>query len=296
MPDRLIVILGPTGIGKSNMAIDIAEQLGTEIISSDSRQFYHEMSIGTAVPSESDLKRIKHHFIRHISVESYYSASLFENDAIARLQELFKLHRDVIMAGGSGLYIDAVCGSIDEIPDVDPEVRKKYLDIFAADGIDPLRSELKLVDPDYYAQTDIRNHKRLLRALEIYWTTGKPYSSYLLNKGKTRDFEIVRIGLNMDREELYHRIEERVDAMMEAGLEEEARSVAHLKNLNALNTVGYRELFNYFDGEISRDKAIELIKRNSRRYAKRQITWWARDKDINWFGPEDREGILNYLR
>lgn len=295
MHNLLIVILGPTGIGKSDMAIQLARQLETEIISADSRQFYREMSIGTAVPHKNDLEKVKHHFIRHISVESYYSASRFEEDAIPLLQSLFRSHQKVIMAGGSGLYIDAVCGTIDEIPEVDPEVRMHYLSRYENEGIDPLRTELKILDPEYYASTDIRNYKRILRALEIYGSTGKPYSSFLLNKGKKRDFDIVKAGLKMDREELYRRIDARVDTMMQKGLEQEARSLCHLRHLNALNTVGYKELFDFFDGKISREKAIELIKRNSRRYAKRQITWWARDKSIKWFDSGDLDSILQYL-
>lgn len=296
MHNLLIVILGPTGIGKSDMAIQLARQLETEIISADSRQFYREMSIGTAVPHKNDLEKVKHHFIRHISVESYYSASRFEEDAIPLLQSLFRSHQKVIMAGGSGLYIDAVCGTIDEIPEVDPEVRMHYLSRYENEGIDPLRTELKILDPEYYASTDIRNYKRILRALEIYGSTGKPYSSFLLNKGKKRDFDIVKAGLKMDREELYRRIDARVDTMMQKGLEQEARSLCHLRHLNALNTVGYKELFDFFDGKISREKAIELIKRNSRRYAKRQITWWARDKSIKWFDSGDLDSILQYLK
>lgn len=296
MHNLLIVILGPTGIGKSDIAIQLARQLETEIISADSRQFYREMSVGTAVPPEKDLKEVKHHFIRHISVESYYSASRFEEDAISFLHKHFISNKSIIMAGGSGLYIDAVCGTIDEIPEVDPEVRMHYLNRYEKEGIDPLRTELKLLDPEYYANTDIRNYKRILRALEIYGSTGKPYSSFLLKKGKERDFDILKLGLKMEREELYRRIDARVDRMIQNGLEQEARSLYHLRDLNALNTVGYKELFSYFDGDISLEKAIELIKRNSRRYAKRQITWWTRDKAIKWFDADDLDGILQYLR
>ena len=295
MHNLLIVILGPTGIGKSDIAIQLARHLDTEIISADSRQFYREMSVGTAVPPEKDLEEVKHHFIRHISVESYYSASRFEEDAITLLNSLFRSHKSIIMAGGSGLYIDAVCGTIDEIPEVDPEVRKHYLERFKKEGLEALRTELKILDPEYYASTDIRNYKRILRALEIYGSTGKPYSSFLLKKGKERNFEIIKVGLKMDRAKLYSKIDNRVDMMIENGLEQEAKSLYHLKDLNALNTVGYKELFSYFDGDISLEKAVELIKRNSRRYAKRQVTWWARDKAIKWFDAGDLDGILKYL-
>ncbi len=295
MHNKLIVILGPTGIGKSHVALQLAEHLKTEIISADSRQFYREMKIGTAVPPDTDLQKVRHHFIRHISVDKYYSASLFEEEAIILLKELFQSCSNVIMAGGSGLYIDAVCGTIDEIPDVDPEIRRHYLDRYDKEGIAPLRAELKMLDPEYYSQTDIGNYKRIVRALEIYGSTGKPYSSFLKNEGKKRDFDIVKVGLKMNREELYKRIDQRVDRMMEDGLEEEARTLHHLSHLNALNTVGYKELFSYFEGVITFDKAVELIKRNSRRYAKRQITWWARDKEINWFDPRDIKGIREFL-
>lgn len=295
MSHTLIVIVGPTGIGKSKIAINLAEYFSTEIISSDSRQFYRELSIGTAVPEPTDLQRVPHHFIQHKSIQEYYSASIFEQDALIKLEELFNSNKRVIMAGGSGLYIDAVCGSIDDIPDISPEVRQAYLKKFDNEGIESLRAELKLVDPDFYAKSDLRNHKRILRALEIYGSTGQAYSSFLNKGGKKRNFNIIKIGLNCDREILYDRINSRVDSMISAGLEEEARLVYSYKNLNALNTVGYKELFSFFDNEISRDKAIELIKRNSRRYAKRQLTWWARDHEIKWFEPEDLLGIIKHL-
>ncbi|MEE4114618.1 MAG: tRNA (adenosine(37)-N6)-dimethylallyltransferase MiaA [Marinilabiliaceae bacterium] len=295
MQNTLITILGPTGIGKSRLAIELAEHLGTEIISSDSRQFYREMTIGTAVPAKEDLLRIKHHFIQHISVHDYYSASIFEQDVLAFLTEFFRKKKVVIMAGGSGLYINAVCGSIDNIPDIDKDTRLKYLERLEKEGIESLRNELKLVDPEYYSISDLRNPKRILRALEIFASTGNKYSSYLGKGGKKRDFRIIRIGLTDSRETLYKRINKRVDAMMAAGLEQEARSLYALRDLNALNTVGYRELFSYFDGSISRDEAIELIKRNSRRYAKRQLTWWSRESGIKWFAPGQKNEILDYL-
>ena len=295
MQKALIVILGPTGIGKSRVAVDLALRTGTEIISADSRQFYREMSIGTAVPPAEDLARVKHHLVQHLSVKDYYSASLFEADVLTRLDLLFTQYNHVIMTGGSGLYIDAVCGSIDEIPDIDLAVRKKYLERFDSEGIESLRKELKSVDPIYYSATDFRNPKRILRALEIYWSTGSPYSSYLNRGGKKRPFPIIKAGLELSRNELYARIDRRVDDMVEAGLEQEAQSLLPLREYNALNTVGYREFFRFFDGEITRGKAIELIKRNSRRYAKRQITWWARDNDIEWFSPGDIDGIIQLI-
>ncbi len=295
MSETLIVIVGPTGIGKSKTAIELAEHFDTEIISSDSRQFYRELSIGTAVPDAADLKRITHHFIQHISIEEYYSASIFEEEALALIGDLFRDHSNIIMAGGSGLYIDAVCGTIDEIPDISTEVRHTYIKRLEKEGLESLRTELKFVDPEYYNSTDLKNPKRILRALEIYGSTGKAYSTFLKKGGKQRDFTIKKIGLHCERDLLYKKINSRVDTMMEAGLEDEARSVYKYRNLNALNTVGYKELFSYFDGHTTREEAIDLIKRNSRRYAKRQLTWWARDKEIKWFEPNNLEGIIKDL-
>lgn len=296
MKNTLIILLGPTGIGKTELAIDIALYFNTEIISCDSRQFYREMSTGTAAPSPEQLKKVKHHFIQHISVEDYYSASNFEQDFTELTRRLFRHHNTVLMTGGSGLYIDAACGRIDDIPDVDPDVREKYNRKYEEEGLESIRQALSVLDPDYYRNVDLRNPKRMLRALEICETTGQPYSRFLLRKGKSRDFNILKTGLRMDRQELYERINRRVDIMIDEGLEEEARRLLPYRHNNALNTVGYKEFFMYFDGSISRDKAIELIKRNSRRYAKRQMTWWAKDKDIEWFHPSQKDDILDYIR
>ncbi|MFP4488567.1 MAG: tRNA (adenosine(37)-N6)-dimethylallyltransferase MiaA [Bacteroidales bacterium] len=296
MKNTLIILLGPTGIGKTDLAIDIALYFNTEIISCDSRQFYREMSTGTAVPSPGQLKKVKHHFIQHISVEDYYSASNFEQDFTELSRRLFRHHNTVLMTGGSGLYIDAACGRIDNIPDVDPGVREKYKRKYQEEGLESIRQALSVLDPDYYRKVDLKNHKRILRALEICETTGSPYSRFLQGKGRNRDFKILKTGLRMDRQELYERINRRVDIMIGRGLEEEARSMLPYRHSNALNTVGYKEFFMYFDGQISRDKAIELIKRNSRRYAKRQMTWWAKDRDIEWFHPAQKDDILDYIR
>ncbi|MDZ7738377.1 MAG: tRNA (adenosine(37)-N6)-dimethylallyltransferase MiaA [Bacteroidales bacterium] len=296
MKNTLIILLGPTGIGKTDLAIDIALYLNTEIISCDSRQFYRELSTGTAIPSASQLEKVKHHFIQHLSVDDYYSASNFEQDFIELIRKLFRDHNTVLMTGGSGLYIDAACGRIDDIPDVDPDVREKYNRKYKEEGLESIRQALSVLDPDYYRSVDLRNPKRMLRALEICETTGRPYSHFLHRKGKSRDFNILKIGLHMDRRELYERINRRVDIMIDKGLEEEARRLLPRRHNNALNTVGYKEFFMYFDGEISRDKAIELIKRNSRRYAKRQMTWWAKDSDIEWFHPSQKDDILDYIR
>lgn len=295
MKDILIVLLGPTGVGKTDISIEIAEHFNSEIISSDSRQFYREMKIGTAVPDDNQLQRIKHHFIRFISVKDYYSASLFERDVLKLIPDLFSKNKIVLMAGGSGMYINAVCDSIDDIPDVDPEVRLKYIKKQREEGIESLRIALRLLDPEYYSKVDLKNPKRIIRALEICETAGCSYSSFLTKKKKTRDFEILKIGINKPREELYEKINLRVDSMIGMGLEEEAKALYDLKHFNALNSVGYKEFFEFFDGNISYEKAIELIKRNSRRFAKRQLTWWAKDKDIRWFHPDQFQEIIQCI-
>jgi tRNA dimethylallyltransferase len=291
----LIVLLGPTGVGKTDISIDLAIHFGCEIIAADSRQFYREMKIGTAIPSEDQLARVKHHLIRFLSVKNYYSASLFERDALKILTDIFCNDSITIMAGGSGLYIDAVCKGIDDIPDVDPVLRQKYLSKYRDEGIEGLRMALKILDPDHYEKVDLRNPKRIIRALEICESTGRPYSSFLVRKKQERDFGIIKIGLERPREELYKRINRRVDEMIDNGLESEARGLYELRHLNALNSVGYREFFDFFEGRITRDKAIELIKRNTRRYAKRQMTWWGKDKEIGWFNPENLQEIVKYI-
>jgi tRNA dimethylallyltransferase len=295
MKNILIVLSGPTGVGKTDIALDIAEHFNTEILSSDSRQFYKEMRIGTAVPDDQQLQRIKHHFIRFISVEDYYSASRFETDVLNLLPEIFQKNRFAIMVGGSGMYIDAVCNSIDDIPDVPPEIRQKYIDLIKNEPVESLRVALKLMDPVYYSTVDLKNSKRIIRALEICETTGRPYSSFLTNKKKERDFIILKIGLSRPREELYERINSRVDKMIEEGLLEEVKSLYERKHLNALNSVGYREIFEHLEGNITFEKSIELIKRNTRRFAKRQITWWSRDKEINRFHPDEKTGIIEFI-
>jgi tRNA dimethylallyltransferase len=295
MNNFLIVVLGPTGIGKSALSVELACHFKTDIISADSRQFYVEMKIGTAVPSEIQLKRVKHHFVRFLSVKDYFSASLFERAVLELLPSLFIKNNIVVMAGGSGLYIDAVCSGIDDIPDIDLFAREKYNTRYRAEGIESLRAQLKLVDPDYYARVDLRNHKRIIRALEIFETTGRRYSEFLTNKSAERDFRIIKIGLKRDREELYRIINSRVDDMIANGLENEARELSGLRDLNPLKSVGYREFFEFFEGRISREKAIGLIKRNSRRYAKRQMTWWSRDREIRWFSPEQVQEIIQYI-
>ncbi len=293
---KLIVISGPTGIGKTDLSIDIALEFSTEIISSDSRQVYKELKIGTAVPSDNQLKKVKHYLIGHKSVYDYYNASMFEMEVIELLENLFVDHDKVIMTGGSGMYINAVCDGIDELPDIDMEIRNDLIAMHEKEGIESLRMQLKMLDPESYKKIDLKNAKRILKALEVSLQTGKPYSSFLLGNKKERDFKIVKIGLQRDRAELYERINLRVDQMVSEGLVEEAQKFYKDRILNSLNTVGYKELFEYFDGTITLEKAIELIKRNSRHYAKRQISWFARDKDIKWFNPDNFSEIVNYIR
>jgi len=295
MKNTLIVLPGPTGVGKTAVAIELALRLGCEIISCDSRQFYREMRIGTAAPDEEQLALVKHHFIGFLSVRDYYSISLFERDVLAILPSLFSKCPVAIMTGGSMLYMDAVCRGLDDMPDTDPAVRQKFIDMYHREGIGGLRLALKLLDPDHYAKVDLHNPRRVMRALEISESTGKPYSSFLTSIQKERDFRILKAGLTRERPELYRRIDERVERMIEAGLEGEVASLKMHRGLNALNTVGYREMFMYLDGEITREQAIALIKRNTRRYARRQITWWNRDKGIKWFDAGNREMIMPWV-
>ena len=295
MQRTLLVILGPTCVGKSDLSVELALHFKTEILSCDSRQFYREMSIGTSVPSKRQLKLIRHHFIQFISVNDYYSSSLYERDVLKLLNQLFQSLNPLIMTGGSGMYADVVCEGIDDIPDVDQSIREKYTRKFAEEGLEGLRVSLKLLDPEHYAKVDLKNPKRIIRALEICETTGYPYSSFLKRDKRERDFRIIKIGLNRPREELYERINTRVDQMIDQGLENEARELQGLRHLNALNTVGYKELFDYFEGSCSKERAVDLIKRNTRRYAKRQLTWWAKDGSIRWFHPDQKEEIIRYI-
>jgi tRNA dimethylallyltransferase len=293
---RLIVVVGPTGVGKTDLTLQLANALDTEIVSCDSRQIYKELSIGTAVPEPWQLKEVPHHFIHTHSIFDYYNASKFEFEVLDKLHTLFQQFNDVLMTGGSGLYVDAVCKGIDDLPPVDQEVRSQLWREFEEQGLTFIRRKLKNLDPAYYDKVDLKNHKRILKALEVTLQTGKPYSSFLTKPKKQRPFKIVKIGLNRDRAELHERINKRVDQMMEVGLLEEARAWHEHKHLNALNTVGYRELFNYFDGETSLEEAVELIKRNSRRYARKQISWFSRDEEMKWFHPDEQEEILAYIQ
>jgi tRNA dimethylallyltransferase len=295
MKNTLVVLPGPTGVGKTDFAIELALRLGCSIISCDSRQIYREMKIGTAAPDAEQLARVKHHFIGFLSVTDYYSVSLFERDVMALLPSLFEANPVVLMTGGSMLYMDAVCRGMDDIPDTDPAVRQKYIDMYAKEGIAGLRLALKMLDPDYYARVDLRNPRRLMRALEITESTGRPYSAFLTATVRERDFRIIKAGLTRERGELYSRIDLRVEDMLRKGLEEEAASLAGYRGLNALNTVGYREMFSYFDGTVTREQAAVLISRNTRRYARKQLIWWNRDSEINWFDASDRERIITWI-
>ncbi len=287
----LIVLVGPTAIGKTALSIDIAKALNTEIISCDSRQFFSEMKIGTAPPSAEELSAVKHHFIRHLSVEDQYSVGVFEKESLALLNELFKEKDTVLMVGGSGLYVDAVVKGLDEFPEVESEIRERL----KKESIETLQQLLKEKDPEYYESVDINNPQRLIRALEIAIGTGKPYSYYRKQNHTERPFKSIIIGLNTEREELYNRINKRVDLMMEAGLLEEAKQLHPLKHLNALQTVGYKELFEHFDGNTDLNTAVEEIKKNTRRFAKRQLTWFKKTENISWFEPHQKQEILNYI-
>ena len=279
----LICVVGPTAIGKTALSIEIAKAFQTEIISADSRQFYKEMKIGTAVPSSEELATVPHHFIQSKSIYENFNVGDFEKEALQKLDTLFKKHPVVVMVGGSGLYIDAVVNGLDSFPEVSSEVREQLNKELLSNGIASLQKELEQIDPVYFKKADMQNPHRVIRALEIFRSSGKPYTSFLKNKPSYRPFETQFIGLTADRELIYNRINERVDTMITSGLIEEAESLKTHKSLNALQTVGYRELFQFFDGEITEKESIEEIKKNTRRFAKRQGTWFRRNKEIRWF-------------
>ncbi len=281
-PSTLIIVCGPTAVGKTDFAIDLAEKLGTEIISSDSRQLYREIPIGTAQPSAEQLARVKHHFIADRSIEDDYNAGMFERDALALLDELFQKYDSVVCCGGTGLYIKALCEGLDDLPEADESLRKQLTERLETEGLESLQSQLKELDPVHFEKMDTQNPQRVMRALEVCISTGKPFSSFHGSKKATRPFSIKKIGLELPREELYDRINNRVDQMLEVGWLEEARSVFDKRHLNALNTVGYKELFQHLAGEMSLDEATEKIKVNTRRFAKRQMTWFKKDEEIEW--------------
>ena len=285
MAKTLIVITGPTGVGKTGKAIELAQSLGTEIVSADSRQLYRDIPIGTAAPTAEELALVKHHFVGILGLEEYYSAAQFEVDALEVIKRIFAERDYAVMCGGSMLYVDAICRGIDDIPTISDEVRSRVAEMVATLSAEELRETLRSLDPAYHAIVDLNNTKRVAHAIEICLQAGVPYSTLRTGKAKPRDFEIVKIALNLPREELFDRINRRVDAMVEQGLEEEARRVYPLRHLNSLNTVGFKEMFAYFDGTMERGVAIERIKKNTRVYAKKQLTWFQRDTTVRWLHP-----------
>ncbi len=292
----LVVVVGPTAIGKTAVTIALARHFGTVILSADSRQFYREMKIGTAAPDAAELQAAPHFFVGHLSVNDRYNVSMFEADVMKRLDTEFQHHDLVLMTGGSGLYIDAVCKGIDDLPDPDPDLRRKIKHWHHDHGLPFLQQKVLELDPEFYDQVDLNNPKRLMRAIEVCLTTGKKYSELRTNQPRERDFNILKIGLNRPRPELFEQIAKRTENMISAGLVEEVKRMLPYRNLNALNTVGYKEIFAYLDGEVSLEQAVENIKTNTRRYAKRQLTWFKRDTAIRWFLPGQVEDIINYIR
>lgn len=294
-PKILWSIVGPTGIGKTALSIELAKNLKTEIISCDSRQFYKELKIGTAAPSSEELSLVPHHFIGNLSIAQDYSVGDFEKDALRKINELFNKYDQLIMVGGSGLYEKAVNEGLDNFPDIDSKVRKDLMVEIQEKGLSYLQEELKKNDPEYYSQVDYNNPMRVMRALEIFRGTGKPYSSFRKNLVEKRNFTSVKIGLTASRDLIYDRINKRVDLMMEKGLLEEVISLQSYRHKNALQTVGYKELFDYLDGNSSLEFAIDEIKKNSRRYAKRQLTWYRRDESVNWFDYQSTQEIVDFV-
>lgn len=295
MKNTLIVLIGPTGVGKTELSLSIAEYFNTCIVSADSRQLYADLKIGTAAPTPDQLARVPHHFVGTLQLTDYYSAAQYEAEVMVQLEKLFQQNDVVVLTGGSMMYVDAICKGIDDIPTVDKETRELMLQRYEEEGLEQLCKELKLLDPEYYNIVDLKNPKRVIHALEICYMTGKTYTSFRTRSTKERPFHIIKIGLIRDREELYDRINRRVDIMMEEGLLEEAKSVYTYKHLNSLNTVGYKEMFKYLDGEWTLDFAIEKIKQNSRIYSRKQMTWFKRDTEITWFNPDQREEILQHI-
>ena len=291
----LIVLIGPTGVGKTDLSIKIAEKYGSPIISADSRQLYSDLKIGTAAPTEEYLKRVKHYFVGTLKLTDYYSAAQYESEVISLLEELFKTNDTILLTGGSMMYIDAICKGIDDIPTVDNETRQMMMEKYEKEGLERLCAELKLLDPEYYSIVDLKNPKRVIHALEICYMTGKTYTSFRTGNRKQRPFDIIKIGLCRDREELYDRINKRVDIMINDGLVNEVKSVYQYKDLNSLNTVGYKEIIQYLEGNCTLEFAIEKIKQNSRIYSRKQMTWFKRDNDIKWFHPDREDEIMEYI-
>ncbi len=294
--NTLIMICGPTASGKTSLSIELAKAFQAEILSADSRQFYKEMSIGTAKPGSAEMDGVPHHFIGHLSVKEAYNVSAFEKDSLDLLDRLFQKHSVQLMVGGSGLYLKAVSEGIDELPDPHPALRDELNEIYSGNGIKPLQERLKKLDPVYYGEVDKNNPKRLMRAIEVCETSGRKYSELRKSAPKQRPFNIIKTGLEMPREELFERIHQRTDQMIADGLIDEVKRLQDYQSLNALNTVGYKEIFRYLDNEISLEQAITDIKTNTRRYAKRQMTWFKKDPQIQWFHPKDRDIIMDYIK
>lgn len=291
----LLVLIGPTGVGKTELSLQLAEYFHTDIISADSRQLYADLPIGTAAPTVEQLRRVNHHFVGTLQLTDYYSAAQYETEVIGKLEELFREHEVVVLTGGSMMYVDAVCKGIDDIPTVDAETRQLLLQKYEEQGLEQLCAELKLLDNEYYHIVDLKNPKRVIHALEICYMTGRTYTSFRTRSQKQRPFRIIKIGLTRDREELYDRINRRVLQMVDDGLVDEARRVLPYRHLNSLNTVGYKEMFKYLDGEWTLPFAIEKIQQNSRIYSRKQMTWFRRDTDIRWFHPDQKTEILAHL-
>lgn len=293
----LITLQGPTGVGKTELSLRLAEFFDTCILNADSRQIYRDIPIGTAAPTEAERQRVPHHFVGMLALDDYYSAAQYESDVLQLLNDEVFPQKDVaILSGGSMMYIDAVCKGIDDIPTIDAETREMMRERYEREGLEPLAEELRLLDPDYYAVCDIRNPKRVVHALEICYMTGRTYTSFRVRRQVHRPFRIIKVGLQREREELYNRINRRVTSMMQDGWLDEARRVLPFRHCNSLNTVGYKELFKYLDGEWELDFALEKIQRNTRVYSRKQMTWFRRDEEVHWFHPEDEKGILDYLQ
>ena len=296
MKKSLVVVAGPTASGKTALAVDLALLLKTEIISADSRQFFKEMNIGTAKPTAEQLKKVKHHFVNSFSLKDDYNAGIFETDALKKLDEIFSEYDTVILAGGSGLYIDAICNGFDRLPEHDENIRAELSELFKTKGIEALQEKLRHLDPEYYNTVDLNNTHRVMRAIEVCLLTGKKFSELRSRKKAKRNFSVLKIGLSVERKILYEKINERVNQMIQHGLLEEAKQLFDFRHYNSLQTVGYKELFTHMEGKISLDEAVELIKRNSRRYAKRQLTWFNKDKEIYWFSPENKDEIVEFVK
>lgn len=292
---KLFALIGPTAVGKTDLSLKIAKLLDTPIINCDSRQIYRDMSIGTAAPTEEQLNEVAHYFVKILELQQYYSAAQYEEDAIRLIGQLGQSHSNLLLSGGSMMYIDAVCNGIDDIPSVAPEVREDLKKRLETEGLEQLRNELRLVDPEYYRIVDLKNPKRIVHALEICYTSGKTYTSFRIRRKKERPFNIIKVGLRRERNELFGRINKRVDAMIQEGWIEEAARLYPYRHLNALNTVGYKELFNYIEGTWNLDFSIEKIKKNTRDYAKKQMTWFAHDGNIHWFNPDNEKEILDFI-